>query len=141
MSAPIRRSVFVGCAAERAFVTFTDRIDAWWPPGHRTLAGSRIGFEADRLVERTAEAESELGRVVAWEPPNLLSYTWRPGAPAGTTTLVVIRFVPDGDGTRVHVEHGEGASGLGDAWPTRAERFDRSWERVLAAFVGWTAAG
>ena len=59
-----------------------------------------------RLLEVYDDDVWELGRVLAWEPPTRLAFSWRQSnwEPHETTT-VEIRFVPDGDGTRVDLEH------------------------------------
>lgn len=136
MNTPVCHTIRVRCPLDHAFRTFTDRIDLWWPPGHRKLAGSRITLEAGgRFLERGADGtENLLGDVVRWEPPHRLTYTWRPGAPAGFATEVDVQFTAEGDQTRVDVVHREGESGLGEVWPTRARLFDASWTTVLAAY-------
>jgi uncharacterized protein YndB with AHSA1/START domain len=137
VSEPIRKRTRVRCGPGRAFRTFTAEIDRWWPPGHRRFAGSVMVLEpgvGGRFLERaTSGEEADLGRVIAWDPPRELAYTWTPGSITGPTT-VAIRFVADGGETWIEVTHSEGAAAMGDEWPRRAERFDRSWEQVLPAF-------
>ncbi|MEZ4267914.1 MAG: SRPBCC domain-containing protein [Myxococcota bacterium] len=137
MSQPIRHSVRLRCPPAHAFAVFTGAIDAWWPASHRGRPDATIAFETGasaRLVERDPQGGvRELGQVIAWEPAERLAYTWRPGAPEGLTTRVEVRFLPDGDGTRVNVTHSDGEPGLGADWATRAQRFDASWPVVLRA--------
>ena len=121
---------------QHAFEVFTTRIDEWWPEGHRMLTASVIAMEpgvGGRIFEQAADAEKELGRVVLWEPPSQVSYTWRPGAPEPLSTLVAIRFVAEGARTRVDVVHSEGKSGLGPDWTSRAVLFTAAWGHVLPA--------
>jgi uncharacterized protein YndB with AHSA1/START domain len=138
MSEPIRHSVRVACPPEHAFRAFTADVDGWWPKSHRGAPDATIAFEAGtgaRLVETHPEAGvRELGRVLRWQPGELLAYTWRPGAPEGLTTLVEVRFVAEGAGTRVDVTHRDGEPGLGADWGARAHRFDASWPVVLESF-------
>lgn len=134
MNEALRKEVRVRCGIARAFDVFTAGIDAWWPRGHRALARSRVVIEprvGGRFVEiGEAGEEIELGRVIVWEPPRALAYTWRPGAITGPTT-VEVRFEPDADATRVSIVHSEGEAAMGAEWPKRAERFDRNWNQVL----------
>jgi uncharacterized protein YndB with AHSA1/START domain len=137
MSEAIRHSVRVACPPDHAFQTFTAAIDRWWPRSHRGRPDATIAFEtgpSPRLIETHPDAAPrELGRVLVWQPGELLSYTWRPGAPDGLHTVVEVRFLPDGDGTRVNVTHRDGDPGLAADWTTRAHRFDASWPVVLEA--------
>lgn len=138
MSEPIRKQIRVRCDPSRAFEVFTSRIDAWWPRSHRKVASSRLVIEpwpSGRFVEIAEGGEEvELGRVLAWDPPRALSYTWRPGAITGPTT-VEVRFAAEGDATLVSIVHSEGEAAMGAEWPRRAERFDRSWDQVLPALA------
>jgi uncharacterized protein YndB with AHSA1/START domain len=48
----------------------------------------------------------EIGRVVAWEPPARLVFSWRQASfPPDLATEVEVRFEAVGDETRVSVEH------------------------------------
>jgi uncharacterized protein YndB with AHSA1/START domain len=134
---PVRKSVHVRAAPQAVFRTFTEHIDRWWPPSHRTLPGSVLSIEpaaGGQLCERAPSGEErQLGTVLEWDPPNRLVYTWMLGSPPGLHTVVQVRFVAEGDGTRVDVLHTEGT--LGAEFPTRATRFDRAWDTVLAHLV------
>lgn len=133
----LEREVVVHCTVERAFATFVDRIDAWWPESHRKEPGSTLELEpgaGGRLVERYADGERELGAIVAWEPPGRLVYTWWPGALQRPTT-VEVRFESEGESTRVRIVHSEGDAALGEKWPERAALFERGWSTVLPAFA------
>lgn len=137
MSEPLRREVRVRCDAARAFEAFTAEIDAWWPRTHRRWDASRMVLEpvlGGRVLEIASSGEeAELGRVIAWDPPRALAYTWRPGAIAGPTR-VDVRFVSERARTRVEIVHSEGEAAMGAEWPKRAERFARAWSEVLPAF-------
>jgi len=138
MSRALERTLVVRCSVTHAFDVFSRRIDAWWPTGHRRFDGSTLRLEpraGGRFVERSPSGEeAELGAVVRWEPPGRLTYTWFPGAISGPT-LVDVRFVEDGDATRVEVTHHEGEAGLGEHWASRAAMFERGWGAVLPAFA------
>jgi uncharacterized protein YndB with AHSA1/START domain len=134
----LRRTIRVRCSVDHAFAVFTDRIDQWWPPGHRRWADSQLRLEAvvgGRFFERTPEGEeATLGEVVDVQPPHRIVYTWYPGA-IDAPTRVEIRFAAEGADTIVDVVHAEGDSGRGEQWPSRVAKFERGWQHVLAAFA------
>ena len=60
-----------------------------------------------RLVETLAGGKVfEIGRVLAWEPPARLVFSWRQASfPPDLATEVEVRFEAVGEETRVSVEH------------------------------------
>lgn len=112
----VRKSIRVATRPERAFRVFTDKIGTWWP-----LATHHIGkadpqscviepFAGGRWYERGADgSECEWGKVLAYDPPRRLVLAWQISADwrhdADLLTEVEVRFIPDGDGTRVELEH------------------------------------
>jgi uncharacterized protein YndB with AHSA1/START domain len=129
---PLRVSVPIACPPEAAFRVFTESTGAWWPPGHTATGepGSRIAIEAfvgGRFFERTAAGdEIEWGRILAWEPPRRLAYTWHLRADRADATEVWITFVPHGDGCRLEIEQ-RGWERLARG-PERRERNRRGWD-------------
>ncbi|HVY44685.1 MAG TPA: SRPBCC domain-containing protein, partial [Minicystis sp.] len=117
---------------------FTERASAWWPPDRRHTKDpeSEIAMLASgRFYERARDGhEVELGRVREHSPPDLLVLDFYVGTDAAHPTEVVVRFTPEGDRTRVSIEHRPTAASEG-LWSTRAPRYDRSWEAVLAALA------
>jgi uncharacterized protein YndB with AHSA1/START domain len=97
---PIRQSVHVDCPVEDAFRLFTERFGDWWPggeTGEREIEPWRDG----KIIERTTSGEErEWGTVTAWEPPDRLAFTWRPGAGADRAGTVEVEFTVEADGTR-----------------------------------------
>ncbi|MDB5446103.1 MAG: hypothetical protein JWQ97_1420, partial [Phenylobacterium sp.] len=48
----------------------------------------------------------EIGRILAWDPPHRLVFSWRQASfPPDLSTEVEVRFAPLGTETRVSVEH------------------------------------
>ena len=87
-------------------------------------------------MERAEDGEEALlGEVLTWGPPDLLVYTWYPGA-IKRPTEVEVRFVTVGNKTQVNICHSEGSSALGEQWHPRAKIFSSSWDAVLAAYAG-----
>ena len=135
MSEPLEKSVRVRCSVQHAFTVFTERVDTWWPRGHRRFEDSSLRLEphvGGRFIEERGEDSKELGEVRAWDPPTRVCFSWWPGALEGPTE-VEVRFIEDGDATLVEVTHRVGDSGLGGAWPGRVAIFGRNWDDVLEA--------
>jgi hypothetical protein len=81
---PIRRSVTVGCDADRAFTVFTDQIGTWWPI--ETHSRAAVDFEGGGVKAERVEFQGRIGgqvfehmsngqalpwaEVVAWDPPD-----------------------------------------------------------------------
>ena len=138
MNKPVVKSVRVECPIHDAFLTFTARIDLWWPIAHRRFPGSVVVLEpwtGGGFFEKTADGQQALlGSVVRYEPPHTLAYTWYPGA-REKPTLVQVSFEQEPGAVLVTVTHAEGESALAGEWPTRALRFSRSWDIVLPAYA------
>ncbi|WP_269532716.1 SRPBCC domain-containing protein [Chitinimonas sp. BJYL2] len=71
--------------------------------------------------------------VLAVEPEKLLSFTWNapPHLPQARAqrTVVILRFAPDADGTRLTLSHvGWGSEG---EWPKARTYFEKAWPNVL----------
>jgi len=114
---PITGSVSLAVPVERAFAVFTGSIDSWWP--HQFHIGAvdvaevvlepRVG---GRWYERGVDgSECDWGRVLVWEPPHRLVFTWQINGswrfdpdPAHASEIEAV-FRPDGAGSVVEVEH------------------------------------
>ncbi|MCB9797140.1 MAG: SRPBCC domain-containing protein [Alphaproteobacteria bacterium] len=122
---------------ERAFALFTQRAGFWWPPGRRHTGDpeSDILIEADgRFVERARDGrEVPMGEVLEWRPPEALRLSFYGGTGPDRPTEVVVRFEPEGEGTRVLVEHRPTPASEA-VWEQRMAVFGPSWETVLASF-------
>jgi hypothetical protein len=110
-----------------AFAVFTDEVDLWWRREPRFRTGARPGamrFEPGaggrlpRLIEEGERGAIEIAQATAWEPPRRLVVAWRASTRVlGAETEVEVRFDPEGDATRVTIEH-------------------RGWDRVPAVHPG-----
>ncbi|MCW5636773.1 MAG: SRPBCC domain-containing protein, partial [Rubrivivax sp.] len=113
----VRATVLVRVPPAECFRLFTEHIDAWWKRGARFRhAGARSGLIhlEPRLGGRLSEAfESaageqvvEVGRVLQWQPPVRLVFSWRSGNfTAVQTTTVEVDFAAAAVGTQVSVVH------------------------------------
>ena len=101
----------VKATPERAFAVFAGEIGDWWRPSGlfqtTPRAPGRLAFEEGRLIETLANGKVfEIGKVLAWEPPERLVFSWRQAAfPPDLHTEVEVRFEAVGEETRVSVEH------------------------------------
>ena len=114
MTSKVYVALRVKAPPERAFAAFVGEIGAWWRPNGLFQTTPRapgvLAFEpgeGGRLTETLASGKVfEIGRVLAWEPPRRLVFSWRQASfPPDLATEVEVSFEPVGDETRVSVEH------------------------------------
>ena len=93
-----------------------------------------------RLYERKSTGEEGYwGTVTHWEPPHRVVIEWKVNPDAAAPTEIDVRFVPEGDGTRVELEH-RGWERWGDEAAETHASYDSGWDEVLAPFVGAASA-
>jgi uncharacterized protein YndB with AHSA1/START domain len=135
----IHKAITVARPPEVAFKVFCDDIGRWWPTsqgyafnGDRAVAMAIEGRVGGRVYELATDGtEFELGRITAYEPPQVVAFTWR--APTwDVATLVEVRFIAEGTGTRVELDH----SGWELEPKARATRdgYDGGWNFVLGQY-------
>lgn len=114
MTSKVYVALRVKATPERAFAVFTGEIGDWWRPNGlfqtTPRPPGRLAFEpgADgRLTETLANGKVfEIGRILAWEPPGRLVFSWRQASfPPDLKTEVEVCFEAVGEETRVSVEH------------------------------------
>ena len=144
----VRTEIVVNVRAERAFRLFTERFDRIKPREHNML-GVDIAesvFEprtGGRVYDRGVDgSECQWGRVLAYEPPTRIVFTWEISpmwqleSDPAKRSEVEVRFVEDApERTRVELEHrhldrhGDGWDGLragvaaDEGWPLYLQRF------------------
>ena len=145
---PITGIVTVALPIARAFEVFTGSIDTWWP--HQYHIGQADIAEVvlephvgGRWFEKGVDgSECDWGRVLAWEPPQRVVFTWQINGmwqfdpdPAHASEIEAL-FRADGpDQTIVEVEHchferlvaGQGVHG--------AINGGGGWELLLAGYA------
>jgi uncharacterized protein YndB with AHSA1/START domain len=130
----IERTLTLRVDTERAWRAWTEKIDLWWPPGHRRFGDSTMRLEGrvgGRFVERARGGEElTFGRIKAWEPPSLLAYDFYPGSGPDAPTEVEVRFTATDGGTRVDIQHRRGALSE-ERWAGTNARYRASWDAVL----------
>jgi uncharacterized protein YndB with AHSA1/START domain len=138
---PVRKSVVVPAAPDRAFELFTAHIGEWWPlathsVGEQAAAGIVFGGgTGSAIIETLADGtESVWGIVTAWEPPRRVVFSWHAGTAQAEATQVEVTFTPHGPGsTVVQLIH--------SGWERRADGasardgYDSGWEPVISRFA------
>jgi uncharacterized protein YndB with AHSA1/START domain len=135
----VRKTITVDCAVEEAFRVFTVGADTWWPKESHSIHGAdvkEIVFEQREGGEvyeiSTAGEKGHWGTVVSWEPPNRIVLAWNILEREPVATELEVRFLPEGEATRVELEH-RGWDALREAAEKRAS-YDKGWGQVLAVY-------
>ncbi|WP_344856048.1 SRPBCC domain-containing protein [Planomonospora alba] len=109
---PIRHAVTVEADQERTFGTFTRRLVTWWPIDSFAIEPGNVQdvcleeHVGGRIYEVLQDGrERDWGRILRWEPPALVAFTWEViQGPAFTEVELV--FKPLGPSlTRVEMTH------------------------------------
>ena len=112
----VRKVVSVQAPQAVAWRVFTEKMGAWWPLGYYKIGKAnavdaviepRVG---GRWYERGDDGSTcQWGSVLAWEPHSRLVLSWDIDADwqydPTLKTEIEVRFSPDGDRTRVELEH------------------------------------
>jgi uncharacterized protein YndB with AHSA1/START domain len=134
----IEKTLLLPCRPERAFALLTEQAGSWWPSDRRHTKDSNSAIfieRSGRFYERAADGtEVELGVVRVFDPPRRLLLDWYPGTGPGEPTHVEILLAPEGDKTRVRLEHRAGPSSA-ESYAKKAAAYERSWTLVLAAWL------
>ena len=140
---PVRKTIHVRASQVHAFEVFTAGLATWWPRGHgigdepmdKPVFEAKLGGRWYELGQNGAEAE--VGTVQVWEPPHRFIVSWNIDSrwkPAQIGSEVEVRFVPDGEGTRVELEHRKfEVMGETDGAKMRAD-VDGGWPGILEVF-------
>ena len=139
----IQKSVTVARPVEAAFRVFMD-IGSWWPRTHSydrarakdVFLEGRVG---GRFYERYTDGEEfEIGKVVTYDPPRQVVFTWK-DPDFEQPTEVEVTFYAQGDRTRVELIH-SGWDRIGTKAKHGVDDFSSGWDPVLAAYAAHTAA-
>jgi uncharacterized protein YndB with AHSA1/START domain len=140
---PVRKNVRVNATPERAFEIFTAGMMRWWSKRY-SISKSPI---EDIVVEPRADgrwfergedgSECQWGKVLAWEPPYRLLLAWQItpsfSYDPDLVTELDVRFIAEGSGTRVTLEHR--LDGYGAGAEDMFKIFDGGWQRLLESFA------
>jgi len=138
---PVRKSVTVPTAPQRAFELFTAHIQEWWPlrthsVGTEHAVGVAFGEGVGAaIIETLADGTTSVwGTITHWEPPHRVAFTWHPGTAEAEATRVEVTFAQNGPGrTVVRLVH-SGWERRPDGASAR-ESYDSGWEPVIGLFA------
>lgn len=136
----VRKTVTVDCAVEEAFRVFTSDAIGWWPVATHSIHQEvreivfegRVGGEVYEVSD-TGE-RGHWATVLAWEPPGRLVLAWNIRNAEAEPTEVEVRFLPEGERTRVELEH-RGWERLGESGAEKRGGYDSGWGVVLGEYV------
>ena len=134
---PVRKTIVVKRTPREAFDIFTARMGTWWPVRQFSLYQTdsvECGIEprvGGQIFEVSSTGERGVwGTIREWEPPHRFVTTWHPGSDPETPTELEVRFVAEGDGTRVELEHRHWTELGAQAAQTR-QGYDEGWVMVF----------
>ncbi|MGH2792977.1 MAG: SRPBCC family protein [Actinomycetota bacterium] len=138
---PIRKTVTVGRAPAEAFKIWTEGIGGWWPAMGHSMGKERVVnvvFEP-RVDGRVYEvwddgSQHDWARVLVFEPPDRFVISWHPNLDRLAPTEVEVRFIAEGPGTRLELEH-RAWERLGEEAPEVRESYDGGWPVTLERFA------
>ncbi|HSP65030.1 MAG TPA: SRPBCC family protein [Candidatus Deferrimicrobium sp.] len=145
----VRASVMVEAPIERAFSVFTAEMGTWWPKTHHILEGelAEMVFEprvGGNIYDRATDgSESRWARVLAYDPPNRLVFSWdisndfQLESDPSRSSEVEVTFTADGPRrTRVVLEHSK-LDAHGDGWERHRDMVGNAdgWQLGLDAFA------
>lgn len=115
---PVRKSIRVNATPEKAFRTFTQGMDTWWPRTHHIGSSPMKRIVVEGRAGGSIYTEQEDGTVCpwasvhAWDPPNLFVMRWQVSPEWAyepdweRCSQVVVQFTRVDDGTTlVELEH------------------------------------
>jgi uncharacterized protein YndB with AHSA1/START domain len=144
---PITGAVTIAVPIDQAFSVFTGSINQWWP--HQYHIGqaqvAEVVLEPElggRWYERGVdESECDWGRVLVWEPPHRLVFTWQINGSwqfdpnPDNASEIHVSFTANGDTeTTVEVEHRYFERLVGGEVINGAIRGGGGWALLLEGF-------
>jgi len=143
--APVKKTLLLAATPAHAFDVFTNGLDRWWPRTHgigsaplvKSIIEPRLGGRWYTTHEDGSEAV--IGRMLVWEPPHRLVFSWEISADWKPSTTVAseveVTFTPEGPGaTRVNLEHRKFESLGAEGGPKMRGSVDGGWTAILDLF-------
>jgi uncharacterized protein YndB with AHSA1/START domain len=153
MIEPLHATVTVRRAPEDAFRVFTRDMGTWWPLQMHSIAVDEYEGkvkaesivceerEGGRIYEVMSDgAEGTWATILTWDPPRRVVMDWKPTLAAGPSTEIDVTFTPEGEGTRVDLEH-RGWERLGDRAEQARSEYGQGWTGVLGLYVDAAETG
>ena len=147
----VSTSIDVRAPIERTFSVYTEGIGSWWPPEHHLLKAelAEMVFEpfvGGHIIDRGVDgSESRWARVLAWEPPERVVFSWDISSSWEIETdpekasEVEVRFEARGpDSTHVTLVH-RNLDRHGEGWEQMRDAVGSGWS--LERFAEVAARG
>ena len=138
---PIRKQIRVERSPDEAFKIWTEGLASWWPFVGHSIGDERTTgavFEprvGGRVVEVWDDgSEHRWAEVLVFEPPHRFVLAWQPNPNRPAPTEVEVRFIADGTGTRVELEHREWDR-LGEEGLEARESYNGGWVHTLERYA------
>ena len=130
----LEKELFIKASPERVFQALTrkEELERWFlvKAEMEQRPGGAIRFEwGSGLVET--------GKVLVFEPPHRLSFTWEAVEPSATT--ITFELIPENDGTRLRLTHS--GIGRGEDWDGYYSSVEEGWGSHLNALKAWLETG
>jgi uncharacterized protein YndB with AHSA1/START domain len=136
----VRKTVTVDCVVEEAFRVFTSDATSWWPVATHSIHGDAVQEvvfeerEGGEVYELTADGEKgHWATVVSWEPPSRIVLAWNILEREAVATEVDVRFVAEGDRTRVELEH-RGWEAIAEDAAEKRDSYDNGWGKIVEIY-------
>lgn len=151
----VRKQIVVPAPVEHAFAVFTRRFGDFKPPEHNLLGApiAETVFEphvGGHILDRgTDGSECRWARILAYEPPHRVVFSWDIGptwqieTEPDNTSEVEVRFIAETpERTRVELEHRH-IDRHGPGWPAVSDGFanDAGWLLYLARYAALFSEG
>jgi uncharacterized protein YndB with AHSA1/START domain len=140
---PVVKTITVVCTPDEAFRYFTADFGLWWPAATHSVVAFESAFQdkpaavileprvGGRIFERTGAGEEHVwGRVLAWQPPERLVFSFHPGRDAQEAQTVEVTFSPAPEGARVVLTH-SGWEKLSAHAQQARDSYNQGWEGVF----------
>ena len=137
-STSVARTIDVDAPIEHTFHVFTDGIGTWWNADHHLFEVARMVFEprvGGNIIDIGVDgAECRWSRVLAYEPPTLVRFSWDINLqwqietdPAKASEIEVRFTALDADHTHVELTHSH-LDRHGDGWQGMRDAVDSGWD-------------
>lgn len=126
----LEKELFIKASLEQVFQALTrkEELERWFlvKADMELYPGGAIRFE-------WGSGMVETGKVLVFEPPHRLSFTWEAVEPSATT--ITFELIPENEGTRLRLTH----SGFsrGEDWDDYYSSVEEGWRPHLNTLKAW----